>query len=251
MEVHHHPHVEKKNFKEYLLEGLMIFLAVSMGFIAENIREYINEKKVEKEYIHSFIADLKTGTASFNEVIPGEESHIKGIDTLLNILIHPPFTDSTIRLMYYTYRKYVCSIHPMQYTLRTITQLKNAGGLRLITNGKASDSIVSYNRMVDDNIQLLNYTTNDFIVPAISKGNSIFNGKFLYPYDGESVFNILHTPIPMRLLTNNEITLAEYIGLLNSVKGIRFNYVEQLKWHRERAIDMIAFFKKEYHLEGD
>ncbi len=31
MEVHHHPHVEKKNFKEYLLEGLMIFLAVSMG----------------------------------------------------------------------------------------------------------------------------------------------------------------------------------------------------------------------------
>ncbi len=25
MEVHHHPKVERKNFKEYLLEGLMIF----------------------------------------------------------------------------------------------------------------------------------------------------------------------------------------------------------------------------------
>ncbi len=34
MEVHHHPHVEKKSFKEYFLEGLMIFLAVTMGFIA-------------------------------------------------------------------------------------------------------------------------------------------------------------------------------------------------------------------------
>jgi len=31
MEVHHHPHVEKKNFKEYFLEFLMIFLAVTMG----------------------------------------------------------------------------------------------------------------------------------------------------------------------------------------------------------------------------
>ena len=31
MEVHHHPKVEKKNFKEYLLEGLMIFLAVTLG----------------------------------------------------------------------------------------------------------------------------------------------------------------------------------------------------------------------------
>ena len=47
MEVHHHPHVEKKSFKEYLLEGLMIFLAVTMGFIAESIREHITESKHE------------------------------------------------------------------------------------------------------------------------------------------------------------------------------------------------------------
>jgi len=45
MEVHHHPEVEKKGFKEYLLEGLMIFLAVTMGFIAENIRENISEHR--------------------------------------------------------------------------------------------------------------------------------------------------------------------------------------------------------------
>src|SRR5450631_904147 len=43
MEVHHHPDVEKKGLKEYLLEGLMIFLAVTMGFIAENVREHITE----------------------------------------------------------------------------------------------------------------------------------------------------------------------------------------------------------------
>ena len=34
MEVHHHPDVEKKGLKEYILEGLMIFLAVTMGFFA-------------------------------------------------------------------------------------------------------------------------------------------------------------------------------------------------------------------------
>jgi len=39
MEVHHHPNVEKKNFKEYFLEFLMIFLAVTMDFFAETIRE--------------------------------------------------------------------------------------------------------------------------------------------------------------------------------------------------------------------
>jgi len=33
MEVHHHPHVGKKALKEYLSEGLMIFFAVTMGFL--------------------------------------------------------------------------------------------------------------------------------------------------------------------------------------------------------------------------
>ena len=43
MEVHHHPdlHHNRKKFQEYFLEFLMIFLAVSMGFIAENTRESI------------------------------------------------------------------------------------------------------------------------------------------------------------------------------------------------------------------
>lgn len=32
MEVHHHPHVKEKKFKEYFLEFIMIFLAVTLGF---------------------------------------------------------------------------------------------------------------------------------------------------------------------------------------------------------------------------
>jgi hypothetical protein len=48
MEVHHHPQVEKKNFKEYFLEFLMIFLAVTLGFFAEQIRENISEDSQAK-----------------------------------------------------------------------------------------------------------------------------------------------------------------------------------------------------------
>src|SRR5436190_24286711 len=59
MEVHHHPNVEKKNFKEYLLEGLMMFLAVTMGFFAENIRENISDREKEKDLMQSLIMDLK------------------------------------------------------------------------------------------------------------------------------------------------------------------------------------------------
>src|ERR1700753_2840179 len=52
MEVHHHPdlHHEKKPWKEYLLEGLMIFLAVTMGVFAESVREHINEKSRGQDF---------------------------------------------------------------------------------------------------------------------------------------------------------------------------------------------------------
>ena len=54
MEVHHHPKVEKKNFKEYLFEGLMIFLAVMLGFFAESLRESL----LEKERVHGYMEEM-------------------------------------------------------------------------------------------------------------------------------------------------------------------------------------------------
>jgi hypothetical protein len=44
MEVHHHPQLEHKPkpWKEYLLEYIMIFLAVMTGFFAESYREHLS-----------------------------------------------------------------------------------------------------------------------------------------------------------------------------------------------------------------
>ena len=50
MEVHKHPHhvTHKKKWAEYVLEFLMLFLAVFLGFVAENIRETSVERHQEK-----------------------------------------------------------------------------------------------------------------------------------------------------------------------------------------------------------
>src|ERR1700722_20835664 len=49
MEVHHHPEVEKKGLKEYFFEGLMIFLAVMMGYFAESARDHLSDRAKEKD----------------------------------------------------------------------------------------------------------------------------------------------------------------------------------------------------------
>src|SRR5580658_9275421 len=85
MEVHHHPNVEKKNFKEYFLEFLMIFLAVTLGFFAESLREKIvnNEKAIH--YLQGIVEDLKQDTAELSDVMQGQDVLFKKMDSALGI----------------------------------------------------------------------------------------------------------------------------------------------------------------------
>ena len=55
MEVHKHPHhvMHSKKWGEYLLEFFMLFLAVFLGFVAENYREHLINKEHEHQYIVS------------------------------------------------------------------------------------------------------------------------------------------------------------------------------------------------------
>lgn len=60
MEVHHPHHpTHKKNWKEYTTEFIMLFAAVSLGFLAENIREQYVEKERAHELIARFSVDVK------------------------------------------------------------------------------------------------------------------------------------------------------------------------------------------------
>src|SRR5271170_7623769 len=85
MEVHHHPdlHHKPKPWKEYFLEFLMIFLAVTMGFFAESLRENMTDKEKEKEYISSLINNLEQDTTNLNSAIRDNEKKSKGLDSLI------------------------------------------------------------------------------------------------------------------------------------------------------------------------
>src|SRR5215813_973812 len=89
MEVHHHPKIEKKKFKEYVFEGLMIFLAVMLGFFAESLREHISDQSKERDYISSLKQDLVADTININSFISGFTSRILIFDTLIHLLQNP------------------------------------------------------------------------------------------------------------------------------------------------------------------
>lgn len=131
MEVHHHPHVEKKNLKEYLLEGLMIFLAVTMGFFAENIREGITESKVEKEYAQELYAELKDDSVVAATKLFNRLQKEKDMDYLSSY-----FKDSSLtnlpKKFYpaYTTSLYLINTYAFEPKDGILSQLRNSGSLR-------------------------------------------------------------------------------------------------------------------------
>src|ERR1700757_4040185 len=120
MEVHHHPnlHHEKKPWKEYILEGLMIFLAVTMGFFAESLREHISNKEKTAEYMQSLLVDMKTDTTSINRYLERERAKVAAYNSLLDYLKKPLRNDTAFLSKFYKAAYFTIDRNGMTFTDR-------------------------------------------------------------------------------------------------------------------------------------
>ena len=151
MEVHNHPHhiTHKKKWGEYVLEFLMLFLAVFLGFLAENIRESSVERHREKEYMRLMVADLKKDTANINAMVAGNRVLIIGLASLLDLLSGSQQDKAIQRRTFIYSLKYTYWYMPIQFSEITLTQLKSSGGFRLIKDKKITSAILQYDQGLD------------------------------------------------------------------------------------------------------
>lgn len=145
MEVHHHSHTPRNKWTHYLWEFLMLFLAVFCGFLAEYQLEHKIEKERGKQYLRSFVEDLKADTTIFSGLLKQNEEKIgvlKNLVSCFNTIQADPSDSCLLRL-------FLASAHfpDFIHTDRTLQQLKNAGGLRLIPTEDA-DSIIEYDKLL-------------------------------------------------------------------------------------------------------
>ena len=87
MEVHHPHHpTHKKKWSEYIIEFVMLFTAVTLGFLAENLREHqIMSHRVEQNKI-TILKDLQADSVEISRVLAIEDSSINAFNRVNNIL---------------------------------------------------------------------------------------------------------------------------------------------------------------------
>lgn len=243
MEVHHHPEVEKKGLKEYLAEGLMIFVAVMMGFIAENIRETIGERSREKEYMESYSQDLKADSTNINIIISVKKQDIVYYDSLFYIFRNNIYKKETINAYYY-----VRKLGRQNFFYEadgTIKQLENAGGLRLIQKKNLIDSIQSYGYAYNTVKDLEKYEQDilnqvrlhlsgifdSYVFDEMIKGNSIVRPDKNYPL------------LPFTKEDLNELHL-----LLHILKRVKTSEIENMETLKEHGKNLLTELTLNYHL---
>jgi hypothetical protein len=142
MEVHHHPKVEKKNFKEYFLEFLMIFLAVTLGFFAENLREHFVEQKNSQGYLEAFQQELLHNKRIVHDYDSLYTKAISANDSISLIFFEKRENQSlsTIGKLYLSARRTITA--PID--VAAYQQLVNSGGLKYIHSIELKDSMAHY-----------------------------------------------------------------------------------------------------------
>jgi len=244
MEVHAHTHTARKKWTHYLWEFLMLFLAVFCGFLAEYQLEHIIEHNREKQFIRSFIEDLKTDTAAIRQNITFRQNKMKAMDTLM-LLLNSQQIKGHENDLYYLGRSFVRGVR-FQSNDRTITQLKNSGSLRLIRNEQAADSMISYQKLVE----YIYYNQEDDRIER-READPLLSHIF-YPsvFDKMVTIDGITRPIdnpPLRSYDKYlHLDLAYYV---HQLKGSNLMIEVRLKLLNEKANNMIGFLKNEYHIE--
>lgn len=149
MEVHHHSHHPKK-WKEYITEFLMLFLAVSLGFMAENIREHQIEKQREIAYLQNVHEDLKLDLSNIDNVLNQNKSRLMLLDTFFNAIQNKTVTNEEA---YYYIRNLVLRA-TFESSHVGLDQIKSAGGLRMVKNKEIVTGIQEYERLLESTTKM-------------------------------------------------------------------------------------------------
>jgi hypothetical protein len=142
MEVHHHPKVEKKNFKEYLLEGLMIFIAVTLGFFAESIREHFTEVKVTHEYLETYKQELERNKNTIHRYDSIYSAALLADDSMAMLF----YNKNENKDLHTTAQLFIKArrVPSTNFDDGAYQQLVNSGGLKYIHRLELKDSMANY-----------------------------------------------------------------------------------------------------------
>jgi hypothetical protein len=254
MEVHHHAHHNhgKKTWKNYFWEFLMLFLAVFCGFLAEYYLEHRIERERGKQFVESFYEDLKADTAIISFCTTFDEEKIRTLSNLHNCynIVSADMKNTSCLL---DVIKASAVNRPFVRTDRTLKQLANAGGFRLLKEEDA-DSIISYDQLFN-NFQDFQSTVFQGAQDNVRATFNLLvdfkaNAQMFRPQDGKLItgFSPSEVTTPV-LFSADKALLNKYFNDVQLYYRITFNHQRMLLDLKAKQVQLLEYFKNKYHFK--
>ena len=170
MEVHHHSHTSRKNWRSYFWEFLMLFLAVFAGFLAEYQLEHKIERDRARKFLQSMLLDVKTNIKNLDSLTEQNRILITNHESLLNWLLQD---SATIDRAAFAKKMGASWMRNFLVRKETYEQMKSSGSLRYIGNIKFLEKMMDYERITNfaqyRNQEFEKKYYTELFIPAIYK----------------------------------------------------------------------------------
>jgi len=247
MEVHSHTHTERKKFTHYLWEFLMLFLAVFCGFLAEYQLEHTMERQREKQYMNSLAADMKNDIVILSTAIQTNELQISGKDTMVSLIQSGTIPPDKVEYFYDLHWRYLGYPTEIVFSKRTLTQLLNAGGLRLIRNKKVSDAISEYATGVEYLEKARQQSYIEFTYKALDASQRLIDIQYLR---ASPTREFVRAPHGKPLLRTTDVDIVrDFAFTLEMDKENTIMFTNVLRKYKNEAETLLRLLEKEYHFE--
>jgi hypothetical protein len=265
MEVLHHPDVEKKGLKEYLLEGVMIFVAVTLGFFAESLREHFNDRHKEKQYIASFVTDLQIDTANIDRDIEYNISLVYKLDTFERLMLAIPSNQPNIVAAYKQLTSTLAG-EDVDFSDLTYSQLKSAGDMRLIHGNLVPIAILDYENGIknclsqgtayEEQMKVLLHDSKTIFRPVYMFNNM---QKYIMLSDSDESVNprinnmldSLAAHESFQFVTTDPDVFNRYCSELGFYEGIITGYIKMIQGQRRKAVALLKLFQSIYDVRKE
>src|SRR4029079_15926881 len=231
MEVQKHPHhvTNKKRWGEYLLEFFMLFLAVFLGFVAENVRETSVEHEREKQYAQQLYTEFYADSIAFAKKVTARLDKERDCDYMYSYLKDSSLSDLPKKFYpAYTTVFYLINSYTFEPKDGVLNQLKSSGSLRYFKN-PGLQKLFGAISVAINNVRYRNEQEYQFFANPVK-------GFMLQHYD----FNWIND------LRNND-NLLSALDLINRYRKsdtlIKANILNLSSFNKGEAENMIMFYK--------
>jgi hypothetical protein len=168
----------KINWLEQGVSLLVVFIGISAGFILQNHKEALQDRKLERKYIESFLNDAEVNIKNLEDYIENDSLWIEENKYAIKLIITDSLTyDSACALM-----QNMVVFSEFVEQVDTYEDILNSGNLNLIKHYSVKKQIIAYHKKLREFEFLEEYFQEYFsnhLMPFLMAKVDVFKQKII------------------------------------------------------------------------